>query len=173
MAAPAMWIVMLVHYISTGTFLAPEVPLANGWQAIFGLCFFFVICFSFPYLYLKRRREHKLKSSEPKDEGNWIVNDHLRNARMIVDSRTGRVMQALDYGEFEIVTQDTNPSFQPFGFAAGEYAFNVRCKVRIWLQTTASGADSIFKARIHSLRRPGCCFIFSIAFSKSRWALWP
>ncbi len=31
------------------------------------------------------------------------------------------VVQQIDYDEFGVVTQDTNPGFQPFGFAGGLY----------------------------------------------------
>ena len=34
---------------------------------------------------------------------------------------TGAVVQRIDYDEFGVVTQDTNPGFQPFGFAGGIY----------------------------------------------------
>jgi len=32
---------------------------------------------------------------------------------------TGAVAQRLDYDEYGVVIQDTNPGFQPFGFAGG------------------------------------------------------
>jgi len=37
----------------------------------------------------------------------------------VVNANTGVIAQQLDYDEFGIVTQDTNPNFQPFGFAGG------------------------------------------------------
>ncbi len=50
-----------------------------------------------------------------------IIADHLGSPRLVVDSTTGAVMQRLDYDEFGTVTLDTNPGFQPFGFAGGIY----------------------------------------------------
>jgi len=50
-----------------------------------------------------------------------IVSDHLGSVRLVVDDSTGAVAQRLDYDEFGNITQDTNPSFQPFGFAGGLY----------------------------------------------------
>lgn len=50
-----------------------------------------------------------------------IVSDHLGSPRIIVDASTGQVVQRLDYDEFGNVTLDTNPGFQPFGFAGGLY----------------------------------------------------
>jgi RHS repeat-associated protein len=40
---------------------------------------------------------------------------------MVVNGATGAVMQRLDVDEFGRVTSDTNPGFQPFGFAGGLY----------------------------------------------------
>ena len=39
----------------------------------------------------------------------------------MVNAATGEVAQQLDYDEFGVVTRDTNPGFQPFGFAGGLY----------------------------------------------------
>ena len=50
-----------------------------------------------------------------------IISDHLGSPRLVVDTVTGNVAQRLDYDEFGRVTQDTNPGFQPFGFAGGLY----------------------------------------------------
>ncbi len=50
-----------------------------------------------------------------------ILSDHLGSARLVVDTATGVVVQRLDYGEFGAVLLDTNPGFQPFGFAGGLY----------------------------------------------------
>ena len=38
-----------------------------------------------------------------------------------MNSSTGAVDQRLDYDEWGVVTQDTSPGFQPFGFAGGLY----------------------------------------------------
>ena len=48
-----------------------------------------------------------------------IVSDHLGSVRMVVNVATGQVVQRIDYDEFGNVLQDTNPGFQPFGFAGG------------------------------------------------------
>ena len=50
-----------------------------------------------------------------------IVSDHLGSPRLVVNSADGSVAQRLDYDEFGNITQDTSPSFQPFGFAGGLY----------------------------------------------------
>src|SRR5262249_35254213 len=50
-----------------------------------------------------------------------ILTDHLGSVRLVVDAATGTVAQRLDYDEFGNVTRDTNPGFQPFGFAGGLY----------------------------------------------------
>ena len=50
-----------------------------------------------------------------------IVSDHLGSPRIIINTSTGDIAQRLDYDEFGNVTQDTNPGFQPFGFAGGIY----------------------------------------------------
>jgi RHS repeat-associated protein len=50
-----------------------------------------------------------------------IIADHLGSPRLVVDSTTGAIMQRMDYDEFGNVTLDTNPGFQPFGFAGGIY----------------------------------------------------
>jgi RHS repeat-associated protein len=49
-----------------------------------------------------------------------LVLDHLGSVRLVVDPQ-GRVVQRLDYDAWGLVTQDTNPGFQPFGFAGGLY----------------------------------------------------
>ncbi|HMZ17008.1 MAG TPA: RHS repeat-associated core domain-containing protein [Blastocatellia bacterium] len=50
-----------------------------------------------------------------------IIADHLGSPRLIVNVATGVIAQQLDYDEFGNVIQDTNPGFQPFGFAGGLY----------------------------------------------------
>lgn len=53
--------------------------------------------------------------------GYRLLTDHLGSPRLVVDVATGIVAQRLDYDEFGVVTLDTNPGFQPFGFAGGLY----------------------------------------------------
>jgi len=48
-----------------------------------------------------------------------IVTDHLGSPRLVVNSTTGEIAQQLEYDEFGNVLLDTNPGFQPFGFAGG------------------------------------------------------
>ena len=50
-----------------------------------------------------------------------IIADHLGSPRLVVDVATGDVVQRLSYDEFGVVEEDTNPGFQPFGFAGGLY----------------------------------------------------
>jgi RHS repeat-associated protein len=50
-----------------------------------------------------------------------IITDHLGSPRLVVDVATGTVAQRIDYDEWGNITQDTNPGFQPFGFAGGLY----------------------------------------------------
>ena len=50
-----------------------------------------------------------------------IITDHLGSPRLVIDVATGEVAQRMDYDEFGRVTADTNPGFQPFGFAGGLY----------------------------------------------------
>jgi RHS repeat-associated protein len=50
-----------------------------------------------------------------------IISDHLGSPRIVVDTSTGAIAQRMDYDEFGNVILDTNPGFQPFGFAGGLY----------------------------------------------------
>ena len=50
-----------------------------------------------------------------------IVSDHLGSVRLAVNEATGQVVQRIEYDEFGNVILDTNPGFQPFGFAGGIY----------------------------------------------------
>jgi RHS repeat-associated protein/uncharacterized repeat protein (TIGR01451 family) len=50
-----------------------------------------------------------------------LLTDHLGSVRLVVDASTGAVVQALEYGPFGEVLADSNPGFQPFGFAGGLY----------------------------------------------------
>jgi RHS repeat-associated protein len=55
-----------------------------------------------------------------------IVSDHLGSPRLVVDVATGAIVQRIDYDEFGVVLRDTNPGFQPFGFAGGLYDADTR-----------------------------------------------
>jgi RHS repeat-associated protein len=50
-----------------------------------------------------------------------IISDHLGSPRLVMNSGTGAILQRIDYDEFGNILQDTNPGFQPFGFAGGLY----------------------------------------------------
>ena len=50
-----------------------------------------------------------------------IISNHLGSPKLVVNTATGDVVQRIDYDEFGRVTLDTNPGFQPFGFAGGLY----------------------------------------------------
>jgi RHS repeat-associated protein len=50
-----------------------------------------------------------------------IIADHLGSPRLVVDVTSGAILQRMDYDEFGTVMLDTNPGFQPFGFAGGIY----------------------------------------------------
>ena len=50
-----------------------------------------------------------------------IISDHLGSPRLVVDVATGVVVQEIAYDEFGNVLSDTNPGFQPFGFAGGVF----------------------------------------------------
>lgn len=48
-----------------------------------------------------------------------LVLDHLGSVRLVVNTADGSVAQRLDYDAYGRVMQNTNPGFQPFGFAGG------------------------------------------------------
>lgn len=50
-----------------------------------------------------------------------ILSDERGSPRFVVDAQTGIVAQRMDYDSFGNVLLDTNPGFQPFGFAGGIY----------------------------------------------------
>ncbi|MBI2565445.1 MAG: RHS repeat-associated core domain-containing protein, partial [Candidatus Schekmanbacteria bacterium] len=50
-----------------------------------------------------------------------LISDHLGSVRLVVDAATGAVAQRIDYDAWGRVLVDTNPGFQPFGFAGGLY----------------------------------------------------
>ncbi|MGZ8908007.1 MAG: RHS repeat-associated core domain-containing protein, partial [Methylobacter sp.] len=50
-----------------------------------------------------------------------IVTDHLGSPRFVINTQDGSVVQELSYDVWGKVTVDTNPGFQPFGFAGGLY----------------------------------------------------
>jgi len=48
-----------------------------------------------------------------------IISNHLGSPRMVVNAQTGEVVQEITYDVWGKVLSDTNPGFQPFGFAGG------------------------------------------------------
>lgn len=50
-----------------------------------------------------------------------IISDHLGSVRAVIDIETGLIAQELDYDVWGNVIKDTNPGYQPFGFAGGIY----------------------------------------------------
>ena len=50
-----------------------------------------------------------------------IISDHLGTVRLVVNASNGQIAQRMDYDTWGKVTNDTNPGFQPFGFAGGIY----------------------------------------------------
>ena len=50
-----------------------------------------------------------------------ILSDHLGSPRLVIDIEDGSVIQKMDYDVFGNVIFDSNPGFQPFGFAGGIY----------------------------------------------------
>ncbi len=52
-----------------------------------------------------------------------LITDHLESVRAVVNAQTGEIVQRLDYDAFGRVILDTNPGFQPFGYAGGLYDY--------------------------------------------------
>jgi len=50
-----------------------------------------------------------------------IISDQLGSPRLVVNSSTGEIVQRIDYDVWGNISQDSNPGFQPFGFAGGIY----------------------------------------------------
>jgi RHS repeat-associated protein len=48
-----------------------------------------------------------------------LITDHLGSPRLVINAATGSIVQRIDYDEWGNVLADTNPGFQPFGFAGG------------------------------------------------------
>jgi RHS repeat-associated protein len=50
-----------------------------------------------------------------------ILADHLGSVRLVINIATGAIAQRMAYDEYGNVVEDTNPGFQPFGYAGGIY----------------------------------------------------
>jgi RHS repeat-associated protein len=53
-----------------------------------------------------------------------ILSDHLGSPKVVVNSSTGSIIEAIAYDEFGNVVSDTQPGLTPFGFAGGLYDQN-------------------------------------------------
>lgn len=60
------------------------------------------------------------------DQAFRLICDAVGSPRLVVDAASGEVMQRLDYDVFGRVLEDTNPGYQPFGFAGGLYDRDTR-----------------------------------------------
>ncbi len=50
-----------------------------------------------------------------------IISNQLGSPRLVINTTDGSIAQRIDYDEWGNITNDTNPGFQPFGFAGGVY----------------------------------------------------
>lgn len=50
-----------------------------------------------------------------------IISDNLGSVRLVIRVKDGSIVQEMLHDEFGKVVKDTNPGFQPFGFAGGLY----------------------------------------------------
>ncbi|MCI0692222.1 RHS repeat-associated core domain-containing protein [candidate division KSB1 bacterium] len=50
-----------------------------------------------------------------------MVTDHLGSVRLVINTSNGTITQQKDYDEFGSVIFDSNPGFQPLGFAGSLY----------------------------------------------------
>jgi len=65
-----------------------------------------------------------------------ICETHHGSLPLVVNAITGEIVQRLDYDEFRNVLVNTNPGFQPFGFAGGIYDDDTGLVCRIDLAIT-------------------------------------
>lgn len=50
-----------------------------------------------------------------------LIADQVGSVRLVIDVANGQIAQRIDYDEFGRMIVDTNPGFQPFGFAGGVF----------------------------------------------------
>lgn len=55
-----------------------------------------------------------------------IFSDQLGSPRLVVNTSTGAIAEQITYDEFGNVLSDSNPGFQPFGFAGGLYDLDTK-----------------------------------------------
>ena len=48
-----------------------------------------------------------------------VITDYLGSVRLVVDVQSGQIVQRIDYDAYGRITLNSNPGFQPFGFAGG------------------------------------------------------
>jgi len=85
-----------------------------------------------------------------------ILTDHLGSPRLVVDSATGTVVQRMDGGALGRVTGDTNPEWQPFGFAGGLMALMA---LGAWSRGVPGPDQSMEGAPKHEQRLPRCRYL--------------
>ncbi len=51
----------------------------------------------------------------------YFAKDNLGSVKTVIDTDSGAIAQAIHYDEFGRVLVNTNPGFQPFGFAGGHF----------------------------------------------------
>lgn len=59
-----------------------------------------------------------------KNETFRFITDHLGSIRLVIRLKDGSIAQEMMHDEFGKVVKNTNPGFQPFGFAGGLYDQN-------------------------------------------------
>jgi RHS repeat-associated protein len=71
------------------------------------------------YIYVSQN--HSPDSMIRGSETYKFIKDHLGSIKFVVRVSDGSIIQAIEYDEFGKVLSDSNPGFQPFGFAGGIY----------------------------------------------------
>ncbi|TAG43653.1 MAG: RHS repeat-associated core domain-containing protein [Betaproteobacteria bacterium] len=61
------------------------------------------------------------KNPSTQDKSYRLLHDHLGSVRMVIEVETGAIAQEIEYDAWGQVLNDSNPGFQPFGFAGGLY----------------------------------------------------
>ena len=93
-----------------------------------------------------------------------IITDPIGSVRLVVDSATGAVAQRIDYDSFGNVTLDTNPGFQPFGFASGLYDPDTRL-VRFGARDSETPNRAGGRPRIRWVSGAGIRNLYAYAFN--------
>lgn len=75
------------------------------------------------YVYANRANvpEYMVRVAGSEARAYRFLHDHLGSVRLVVDAQTGAVVQELRYDPLGAVRLDSQPRFQPFGFAGGLY----------------------------------------------------